>query len=66
MQCGLLRLNRLLRERPKPEGRAFPEPGAPARGRRERCGTHARADRGPQAQKAERETGWIVSVDNFS
>jgi hypothetical protein len=65
MQCGLLRLNRILRDRPKPE--TLSEAGAPARSRRERCGRpHAGADHGMPARKSEREPGWIVSVDNFS
>jgi hypothetical protein len=66
MRCGLLKLNRLLRERAGPEGRVRSEPGAAARGRRERCG-HARAgDHAAPVGKPEREPGWIVSVDNFS
>jgi hypothetical protein len=66
MRCGLLKLNRLLRERAGPESRMRSESGAPARGRSERCG-HARAgDHPAPVRKAEREPGWIVSVDNFS
>jgi hypothetical protein len=66
MQCGLLKLNRLLREPARPEHRVRSEPGAPARGRRDRCGqARAGADHATPVQN-EREPGWIVSVDNFS
>ena len=63
MRCSLLKLSRILRERQKPE--TLSEPGAPARNR-ERCGTRAGADRAAPAKRPERESGWIVFVDNFS
>jgi hypothetical protein len=63
MRCSLLKLSRILREPRKPEG--LSEPGAPTR-KRERCGTRVGADHGAPAKRPERETGWIVSVDNFS
>jgi hypothetical protein len=62
MQCGLLRLNRILRDRPGPDRRGRSEPGAPVRGRRERRAPEPLAS----GQKAERDSGWIVAVDNFS
>jgi len=62
MQCGLLRLNRILRDRPGPDRRGRSEPGAPVRSRRERCAPEPLAP----GQKAERDSGWIVAVDNFS
>ena len=62
MQCGLLRLNRILRDRPGPDPRGRSEPGAPARSRRERCAPEPLAP----GQKAERDSGWTVLVDNFS
>jgi len=69
MQCGLLRLNRILQDRPGPDGRGRSEPGASVRSRRERCGK-AHGVRAPKplapGQKAERDSGWIVSVENFS
>ena len=69
MHCGLLRLNRILRDRPGSDRRGRSEPGAPVRSRRERCGK-AHGARAPEpiapGHKAERDSGWIVSVDNFS
>jgi hypothetical protein len=62
MQCGLLRLNRILRDRPGPDRRGRSEPGAPLRSRRERRPPEPLA----LGQKAERDSGWIVAVDNFS
>jgi len=66
MQCGLLRLNRILQDRPGPDRRGRSEPGAPVR---ERCGK-AHGARRPEplapGQKAERDSGWVVSVDNLS
>ena len=62
MQCGLLRLNRILRDRPGPDRRGRSEPGAPLRSRRERRAPEPLAP----GQKAERDSGWIVAVDNFS
>jgi len=62
MQCGLLRLNRILRDRPGPDRRGRSEPGAPARSRRERRAAEPLAP----GQNAERHSGWIVAVDNFS
>lgn len=68
MQCGLLKLSRLLRDRARRESRSAPEAIGPAR---------ARCDRGPHRHpagdgvanggKGEREfSGWTVPVDNFS
>ena len=61
MQCGLLRLNRILRDRPGPDRRGRSEPGASVRSRRER-----RAPEPLAAGQKERDSGWIVAVDNFS
>lgn len=68
MQCGLLKLSRVLRDRMRGESRAAPEPSGPARTRCDR-GVHGRPtlERPASAGTGEREfAGWTVSVDNFS
>ncbi len=60
IQYGLLRLNRILQDRPGPDRRGRSEPGAPVREGARRPEPLA------PGQKAERDSGWVVSVDNLS
>lgn len=70
MQCGLLKLSRVLRERARGESRhRIPaETERPARARCDRSAPgRAGAERPASGAAGEREfAGWTVSVDNFS
>lgn len=67
MQCGLLKLRRVLRERARPESRAGSGPAGPARIRCERGAAAHPSGELPSGSKPEREfAGWSVVVDNFS
>ena len=64
---GLFNLSRITRERAAPATIVGREPGTTRRCERKRRGSAPPSDeRAPEAPRSERDSGWIVSVDNFS
>ena len=64
---GLFNLSRITRERAASAMAVGREPGTSRRcERRRRSSTPPRDERAPEPSKSERDSGWIVSVDNFS
>jgi hypothetical protein len=64
---GLFNLSRIIRERAAPATIVGREPGSARRCERKRRSSAPPTDgRAPEAPRSERDSGWIVSVDNFS